>query len=139
MPFEKHRLCEACQQGKQTKISFKSRNIVSTSRPLQLLHMDLIGPSKTMSLGGKLYVLVVFDDFSIFTWVMFLAHKDEAFPLFSKLCRRFQNDKGFIILNIRTDHGRELENESFAKFCDELGMRHNFSAPRTPQQNGVEY
>ena len=44
MSFEKDRLCGACQQGKQIKISFKSKNIVSTLRPLQLLHMDLIGP-----------------------------------------------------------------------------------------------
>ncbi|XP_057496707.1 uncharacterized protein LOC130781518, partial [Actinidia eriantha] len=135
--FEKDRLCGACQQGKQTKVSFKSKNIVSTSRPLQLLHMDLIGPSRTMSLGGKLYILVIVDDFSRFTWVTFLAHKNEAFSSFSKLCRRLQNDKELKISNIRTDHGRELENESFAKFCDDLGIGHNFSAPRTPQQNGV--
>ena len=77
-----------------------------------------------MSLGGKLYVLVVVDDFSRFIWVMFLAYKDEAFPSFSKLCRRFQNDKRFSISNIRTDHDRELENESFAKFCDEHGIGH---------------
>ena len=83
--FEKDRLCGACQQGKQTKISFKSKNIVSTSRPLQLLHMDLIGPSRTMSLGGKLYILVIVDDFSRFTWVTFLAHKNEAFSSFTKL------------------------------------------------------
>ena len=135
--FEKDKLCGACQQGKQTKISFKSKNVVSTSRPLQLLHMDLIGPSRTSSLGGKYYVLVVVDDFSRFTWVSFLAHKDEAFSSFTKLCKRLQNEKGFVISNVRTDHGRELENSSFEKFCDEHGIGHNFSAPRTPQQNGV--
>ena len=47
---------------------------------------------------------------------MFLAHKDEAFFSFTKLCHRLQNDKGFAISNIRTDHGRELKNELFAKF-----------------------
>ena len=86
--FEKDRLCGACQQGKKTKISFKSTNIISTSRPLQLLHMNLIGPSRTMSLGEKLYILVIVDDFSQFTWVIFLAHKNEAFSSFTKLCRR---------------------------------------------------
>ena len=40
-----------------------------------------------------------------------------------------QNNKGFVISNIRTDHGRELENESFVNFCDEYGIGHNFSAP----------
>ena len=81
--------------------------------------MDLIGPSRTMSLDEKLYVLVSVDDFSRFTWVMFLAHKNEAFPSFLKLCHHLQNDKRFAISNIRTDHGRELKNESCAKFCDE--------------------
>ena len=85
MSFEKNRLCGACQQGKQTKISFKFKNIVSTSRPLQLLHMDLIGPFRTMSLGGKLCLPIVVDDFSRFPLIMFLAHKDEAFSSFSKL------------------------------------------------------
>ena len=40
-------------------------------------------------------------------------------------------------LSIRSDHGREFENQSFSEFCDQLGIKHNFSAPRTPQQNGV--
>ena len=100
-------------QGKQTKIYFNSKNIIFFSRPLQLLNMDLIGPCRTMSLGGKLYLLVV-DDFSRFTWGMFLAHKYEAFSSFSKLCRLLENDKGFVIS--RTDHGRKLENEFFANF-----------------------
>ena len=125
--FEKDRLCGTCQQEKQTKIIFKSKNIISTSIPLQLLHMDLIDPSRTMSLGGKPYILVVVDDFSRFTWVMFLAHNNESFLSFTKLCRRLQIDKGLMISNVRTDHGRELENESFIKYCDELGIGHNFS------------
>ena len=61
--FEKNRLFGACQQEKQTKISFKSKNIVSTSKPLQLLYMDLITPSRTISVGGKLYILTVVDVF----------------------------------------------------------------------------
>ena len=51
--FEKDRICNACQLGKQTKVSFKSKNIISTSRLLELLHMDLFGPTRTTSLGEK--------------------------------------------------------------------------------------
>ena len=132
MSFENDRLCGAYQQGKQTKISFNYKNIISSSRPLQLLNMDLIGPYRTMSLGGTLYVFVVVDDFSILTWRMFLVHKYEAFYSFSKLCRLLQNNKRFAISSIRTDHGRELKNETFANFYDENDIRHNFSAPRIP-------
>ena len=99
--------------------------------------MNLIGPLRTMSLGGKLYILIFADDFSQFTQVIFLAHKNKAFFSFTKLCRRLQNDKGLIISNIRTNYGRELKHESFTKYCDELRIRHNFSTPITPQQNEV--
>ena len=47
LKFEKYRLCDACQKGKQVRDSFKSKNIVSTTQPLQLLHMDLFCPSRT--------------------------------------------------------------------------------------------
>ena len=68
LKFEKDKLCDACQKGKQTKVSFKSKNIVSTTQPLQLLHMDLFGPSRVMSFGGSYYALVIVDDYSRYTW-----------------------------------------------------------------------
>ena len=66
-----------------------------------------------------------------------MAHKDETFHVFSKFYRRITNEKDFSIQNIQSDHGTEFENQNFEKFCDEKGIGHNFSAPRTPQQNGV--
>jgi hypothetical protein len=65
--FEKDKLCDACQKGKQTRVSFKPKNIVSTSKPLELLHLDLFGPSRIRSLGGNYYRFVIVDDFSRFT------------------------------------------------------------------------
>ena len=50
--------------------------------------MDLFGPSRTTSLGGKSYAFVIVDDFSRYTWVLFLAHKNDAFHEFLKLCRK---------------------------------------------------
>jgi len=67
LKFEKDRLRDTCQQGKQVRVSFKSKNIVSTTQPLQLLHMDLFGPSITMSFGGNYYALVIVDDYSRYT------------------------------------------------------------------------
>ena len=51
--FEKYKVCEACKVGKQIKISFKNKNFISTSRPLEFLHMDFFGPPRTTSLGGR--------------------------------------------------------------------------------------
>lgn len=67
MKFIKDKLCDACQKGKQTRSTFKPKNVVSTSRPLQLLHMNLFGPSRTKSFGGNLYALVIIDDYSRFS------------------------------------------------------------------------
>ncbi|XP_042972981.1 uncharacterized protein LOC122304782, partial [Carya illinoinensis] len=135
--FLKDKICDACQFGKQTKTSFKTKKHISTTRPLQLIHMDLFGPNRVASLGGKYYAFVIVDDFSRYTWVIFLAHKDEAHNAFTKLCKRIQNEKGYTISSIRSDRGKEFVNKNIETFCDENGFIHNFSAPRTPQQNGV--
>nr|CAN62159.1 hypothetical protein VITISV_041771 [Vitis vinifera] len=123
--------------GKQIKNSFKNKKFISTTRPLELLHMDLFGSSRTPSLGGKSYAFVIVDEFSRYTWVLFLSQKNEAFYGFSKFCNKVQNEKGFTITCIRSDHGREFENINFEDYCNEHGINHNFSTPRTPQQNGV--
>ena len=91
-----------------------------------MLHVDLCGPMRIMSRGGKRYVLVVVDDYSRFTWSLFLLLK-------MKLLKRV----GHSLVCLRSDHGTEFENSSFIDYCNEHGVDHNFSAPRTPQQNGV--
>ena len=71
--FLKNRICEACQFGKQIKTSFKNKKNISTSKPLQLLHIDLFRPSRYASLNGKYYAFVIVDDYSRYTWVLFLV------------------------------------------------------------------
>jgi len=87
LKFEKDHICEACQKGKQVKNSFKLKNIVSSSRPLELLHMDLFGPSRTMSLGGNYYALVIVDGFSRYSWTLFLESKSDAFSAFKRFTK----------------------------------------------------
>ena len=74
------------------------------------------------------------DDFSRYTWVLFLSQNNEAFYEFSKFWNKIQNEKGFIITCIRSDHGREFENIDFEEYCNEHGINHNFSAPRILQE-----
>jgi len=57
----------ACQLGKQTRVAHKKTSGIRNSRNLELLHMDLMGPTRTASLGGNRYILVIVDDFSRFT------------------------------------------------------------------------
>lgn len=67
MNFEKSWLCDAYQQGKQVRVSFNFKNVVSTNQPLQLLHMNF-SQSRTKIFCGKLYALKVMDDYSLYTW-----------------------------------------------------------------------
>nr|GEX81868.1 hypothetical protein [Tanacetum cinerariifolium] len=108
MKFEKDHLCSACEQGKIHQKHHKSKTAFASNKPLYLLHMDLCGPMRVQSINGKRYVLVVVDDYLRYTWVFFLHSKDEA-----------------------------TENKTLAKFFDEVGITQQFSAARTPQQNGV--
>ncbi|GKB65395.1 retrovirus-related pol polyprotein from transposon TNT 1-94 [Tanacetum coccineum] len=137
LKFDRH-FCDACKIGKQTNASHKDKNIVSTTRCLELLHMDLFGPSVVWSYGENRYTLVIVDDYSRYTWTRFLGNKTEAFEEFKIFSKMIQNKLGFSIVSIRTDHGRKSDNEvQFINYCELNGISHNISAPRTPQSNGV--
>ncbi|XP_015075493.1 uncharacterized protein LOC107019547 [Solanum pennellii] len=101
LKFCENKIYEACVKEKQISSSFKSKKQVTSSRVLELLHMDLCGPLKVQCRNGKIYIMVIDDDYS------------------------------------RFDHGTEFENSKLDQFFMENGISHNFSAPRTPQQNGV--
>ena len=96
-------LCGACQKGKIVKTSFKSKDIVSTSRPLELLHVDLFGPVSTASIYGSKYGLVIVDDYSRWSWVKFLKSKDDSYDVFSKFCIQIQSEKELKILKVRSE------------------------------------
>jgi len=123
----------ACQKGKIVKSSFKIKNIISTCRPLELLHIDLFRPVSTASIYESRCGLVIVDNYSKCTWVKFLRTKDDAYDVFSNFCTQIQSEKEMKILKIRSDHGGEFENEPFETFCEKHGIIHEFSYPRTPQ------
>ncbi|WVZ58437.1 hypothetical protein U9M48_008713, partial [Paspalum notatum var. saurae] len=135
--FDKDKLCSAYQAGKQVANTHPSKTFMSTSRPLELLHMDLFGPTTYTSIGGNNYGFVIVDDFSRYTWVYFLEDKTEVAHVFSKFAKRAQNEFNTSIVKIRSDNGREFDNTNIEEYCDEIGIKHEFSATYTPQQNGV--
>nr|GEV88923.1 retrovirus-related Pol polyprotein from transposon TNT 1-94 [Tanacetum cinerariifolium] len=137
LKFDQH-FCNACKMGKQAHASHKAKNVVSTTRCLEFLQMDLFGPSAIRSYGGNRYTLVIVDDYSRYTWTRFLKDKTEAFDQFEIFSRKIQNQLGCSIVSIRTDHGREFDNEvQYGEFCNINGITYNFLALRTPQSNGV--
>ena len=80
---------------------------------VQRQFVDLFGPSRIMSFGGSYYALVIVDDYSRYTWTLFITHKNDAFQAFRKLAKIIQNKKNLKIISIRSDHGGEFENKEF--------------------------
>nr|AEJ07943.1 Ji4 putative pol protein [Zea diploperennis] len=135
--FEKDRICSACQAGKQVGTHHPHKNVMTTDRPLELLHMDLFGPIAYISIGGSKYCLVIVDDYSRFTWVFFLQEKSQTQETLKGFLRRAQNEFSLRIKKIRSDNGTEFKNSQIEGFLEEEGIKHEFSSPYTPQQNGV--
>ena len=99
-------VCGPCQLGKHTKAKHLGTQTSTTSRPLELLHLDLTCSTRNESLGGKGYIMVVVDDFTTYTWVILLRSKSDALEHIEALCTRLQNEKSLKIDQIRSDYGK---------------------------------
>nr|GEX18484.1 ribonuclease H-like domain-containing protein [Tanacetum cinerariifolium] len=102
-----------------------------------LLHMDLFGLTFVKSLNKKNYCLVITDDYSRFTWVFFLATKNETSPTLKNFITGLENQLSLKVKVIRSDNGTEFKNSDLNQFCGIKGIKREFSVPRTPQQNGI--
>ncbi|GJU29873.1 putative ribonuclease H-like domain-containing protein [Tanacetum coccineum] len=135
--FENDHSCVVYQKGKQHKASYKAKLVNSISKPLHMLHMDLFGPTNVKSLIKKSYCLVVTDDFSRFSWVFFLATKDETSGILKTFITEIENQLDNKVKVIRSDNRTEFKNSIMNQFCEMKGIKREFSVARTPQQNGV--
>ncbi|GJS10812.1 putative ribonuclease H-like domain-containing protein [Tanacetum coccineum] len=135
--FENDQTCVACLKRKQRKDSCKSKIQNSITQPLFMLHMDLFGPTFVSSLMNKKYCLVVTDDYSRFTWVFFLATKDETSGILKSFITEIENLVDKKVKIIRCDNGTEFKNRVMSDFCEKKAIKREFSIAKTPQQNGV--
>nr|GEV71614.1 retrovirus-related Pol polyprotein from transposon TNT 1-94 [Tanacetum cinerariifolium] len=113
LKYVKDQLYSSCELSKAKRSSFKSKAIPSSKGRLNLLHMDLCGPMRVASINGKKYILVIVDDYSRYTWTLFL------------------------LITVRTDRGTEFLNKTLNAFFKEEGIEHQTSTARTPEQNGI--
>lgn len=151
--------CASCQLGKQSRqripreqvkrrplsgstggsssVPHPERSSTRTSGPLQLIHSDICDPFSTPSLSGSRYILTITDDFSRFTWLFFLKHKNETLAKFKQFKTMIELHKDLKIKAIRSDRGGEYISNAFQEFCDEHGILRQFTQSHTPHQNGV--
>jgi hypothetical protein len=124
------------QLGKKTKVRFKTKEY-STSRPLELVHTDLCGPTRTRSIQGENNFMLIINDYIRMTLVYFLKEKLEAFEMFKEFKYDVDNETDLNIKYLRIDNGGEFTSKELNNFCEDHGIKRQFLAPRTPQQNGV--
>ncbi|GJZ43646.1 putative ribonuclease H-like domain-containing protein [Tanacetum coccineum] len=135
--FENDQTCVACQKEKQHRASCKSKTENSISLSLYLLHMDLFGPTFVKCLMKKMYCLVITDDFSRFTWLFFLATKDETSGILKSFVTGIENLVDHKVKVIRCDNRTKFKNKEMNQFYEMKGILRQYSVARTPQQNGV--
>ncbi|GJU48386.1 retrovirus-related pol polyprotein from transposon TNT 1-94 [Tanacetum coccineum] len=137
LKFEKDHLCSACALGKSSKKPHKTKSEDTNQEKLYLLHMDLCGPMRVASVSGKKYILVIVDDYSRFTWVKCLRSKDEAPVFIINFLKMIQVRLKETVRRIRTDNGTEFVNQTLREYYEKVGISHETSVARSPQQNGV--
>ncbi|GKB53457.1 retrovirus-related pol polyprotein from transposon TNT 1-94 [Tanacetum coccineum] len=137
LKFEKDHLCSACAIGKSTKKPHKPKSEDTNQEKLYLLHMDLCGPMRVVSVNVKNYILVIVDDYSRFTWVKCLRSKDEAPSFIINFLKMIQVRLKETICRIRTNNGTEFVNQTLREYYKKVGISHETFVTCSPQQNGV--
>ncbi|GKF00670.1 retrovirus-related pol polyprotein from transposon TNT 1-94, partial [Tanacetum coccineum] len=99
--------------------------------------MDLCGQMRVESINRKMYILVIVYDYSRFNWVKFMRSKNEAPDAIIKCIKNIQVRLNATVHNVRTDKGTEFISQTLREFYDNVGITHQTSVARTPQQNGV--
>nr|GEX13886.1 hypothetical protein [Tanacetum cinerariifolium] len=137
LKFEKGHLCSACAMGKSKKESHKPKSKDTNQEKLYLLHMDLCGPMRVESVNGKKYILFIINDYSRFTWFKCLRLKYEALDFIIKFLKMIQVRLMVPVRRIRTDNRTEFVNQTLREYYEQVGISHETSVARSPQQNGV--
>lgn len=129
--------CEGCAYGKSHRKPFPTVGRTRGKAVGDLIHTDVCGPMSIASPGGARYFIVFKDDFTGYRVLYFMKHKSEAFSFFQQFAARLKAQTGNTIKTLRSDNGGEYIDCSFENYLIAEGIRHESSAPHTPQQNGV--
>ena len=128
--------CTHYVQGKMHSLPFCD-SVSVTSKPLELVHSDVWGPAPITSCNGTRYYVSFIDDFTRFTWIYLLKYKSQVLSFFIHFRNLMENLLNTCIKIVCTDPGGEYSKNEFQSFCSSVGIFHQYSRPRTSQQNGV--
>lgn len=130
-------LYKECQLGKMSSSTLKGKSFL-VENLLDLVHTDLCGPMKTRSIQGDQYFMILTDDYSRMMWGTFLIDKSQVFGKFKAFRELVDKESDKRIKCLRTNQGGEFTYDEFNKYYEENDIKRQLSAPRKPQQNGIE-
>nr|GEZ63437.1 retrovirus-related Pol polyprotein from transposon TNT 1-94 [Tanacetum cinerariifolium] len=105
LKYVKDQLCSSCELSKAKRSTFNSKDVPSSKGRLNLIHMELCGPMRVASINGKKYILVIVDDYSRYTWILFLHSKDETPKVLKEFLTVIQRNLQAPVITVRTDRG----------------------------------
>ena len=124
-------------QGKCHRQPHYPLKTIRSKEKLELVHTDVCGPMQTQSFGGSHYFITFIDDYSRYCYTYFLKKKSEALEKFKEFKASVENEFKMKIEALRADRGGEYLSNEFQQFLKECGIRPEFTAAYSPQQNGV--
>nr|GEX78479.1 hypothetical protein [Tanacetum cinerariifolium] len=135
--YAKEHLCPSCEKGKSKRSSQPPKPILNSKQRLHLLHMDLCGLIRVANINGQRYVLVIVDDYSLYTWVHFLRTKDETREVIKNFLKKIFVRLQAPVIIVHTDNENEFKNYALKEYFDSVDITHETSAAKIPQQNGA--
>jgi transposase InsO family protein len=130
-------LCNICVMTKHRQAPFPAKVKYRAEGILDLVHSDICGPITPATPGERRYFLLLVDDASRYMWLALLTAKSDAAAAITKFQAAAEVESGHKLRVLRTDNGGEFTSVEFARHCEDHGVQRHFSAPYTPQQNGV--
>ena len=124
-------------EGKPHRRKFPKRGGNRSSEILGLVHSDVCGKMNSKSLSEKEYFLTFVDDKSRYTWCYILKRKNEVFEYFLEWKSIVERATSSKVKTLRSDNGGEYISNEFIEYCRKEGIRHEYTVPKTPEQNGV--
>jgi transposase InsO family protein len=136
IPVKAPEVCKSCALVKVTKATFKHRSSTA-SKPLEEIHLDLIGPIALMSHKKHKYILTIVDANTRYVAAVPLVTKANTFKTLTHVINLEAKRLGYYPSVIHSDRGTEFKNAELDRYCQEHVIRQSFSDAYTPQQNGL--
>lgn len=130
-------VCSGCLMSKQTRKAFPGQVTYCAKRMLEIIHGDLCGSISPATSARNKYLFLLVDDYTRVMWGYLLKNKDATFEVFKRFRAQVENGKERKVGIFRTDRGGESTSKQFTTYCEEEGITRQFTAPYSPQKNGV--